>query len=58
LDQTSKRKRYKELESSVYRVWHRALDNFAMHELRVMLERHPQVLLCRDLGLGSHVREG
>jgi hypothetical protein len=41
----------------VYIIWHRALDNFAMHELGVTLERHPQILLSRDLGLGSHLWE-
>jgi hypothetical protein len=41
----------------MYIVRHRPLDNLAMHELGVMLERHPQILLRGDLGLGGHLWE-
>jgi hypothetical protein len=41
----------------MYIVWHRSLDNLAMHEFGVMLERHPQILLRSDLSLGGHLWE-
>ena len=36
---------------------HAALDNLAVDELGIMLERHVQVLLGRDLRLGGHLWE-
>jgi hypothetical protein len=37
-------------------VWHASLDNLAANELRVVFERHVQVLLGRDLGFGGHLK--
>ena len=39
-------------------VWHASLDNLAANELRVVFERHVQVLLGRNLRFGGHLREG
>jgi hypothetical protein len=39
-------------------VWHRSLDNLAANELRVVFERHVEVLFGRNLGVGGHLWEG
>jgi hypothetical protein len=39
-------------------IWHAALDNLAANVLGVVLERHVQVLLGRNLRFGGHLREG
>jgi hypothetical protein len=36
---------------------HGTLDQLTMNELRVMLERHAQVFVRPDLGLGGHLSE-
>jgi hypothetical protein len=41
----------------VDQVWQASLDNLAANVLGVVLERHVQVLLGRDLRFGRHLWE-
>src|SRR5580704_11507270 len=38
-------------------VWHRSVDNLAVHELGIVFERHVEVLLGRDLRFRRHLWE-